>query len=264
MARLINLAELFEPPSPDFEGFNEGLWRVPSEQTASDLNYDLIQNMIKAAQQLIRSEKFAAAGRMLQEILQKSEQYGKDFAQRDEILKMQALAYWRLGKWEDAGSVFHEEFNGRSELIESLVKESLSRGKRSEAEKLMNQEFDGRVTILEFYVESLIQDKKWTKAKQYLLELLRYESTESVRCQRMNSLAQVCFAKNELSESQSYCLEALQGNDMSSRNSQYLQYESVKLLAQISRAKGNLAEAQGYMKMLSESQTGLEGIQESQ
>ena len=89
---------------------SEGLRSVSSGRPSSDLNYDTIENMIKSVSQLIESEQFATANRALQKILQKSEGYGSEFTGRDDVLKMQALTYWHLGKSNEAGKVFDNEF----------------------------------------------------------------------------------------------------------------------------------------------------------
>ena len=138
---------------------------------------------------------------------------------------------------------------------------SLRQGKPNDVEELMSREFDGKERVLELLVESFVQDKKWTKAKRYLVELLNYEAAESIRFKRMLTLAQVCLANGEYLESESWCLraQALQGKVTSPRNSQYLHYELVALLAQIWKARGNHDEAQAYTQILSESQPGLEG-----
>jgi tetratricopeptide (TPR) repeat protein len=224
-------------------------------QSKDDIDDVSIQEMRDTAAQRLAVQDYATAESMLQEVLKRSEdKYGLAFSWRDKTMEQHATACWELGKWEQADEILDQQFKGRTKLMNTLARRSVDNGKRESAERLISKHFDGKEAIMEMLVDSYLRDKKWKKARRILIELLQNETNQTVRLERMHTLATVCFTLKEYGKAEGWCLKALIGRQDSQKF-----YESVTLLAQIYNADANVP-ASAYEAVLADLSPGLHGI----
>jgi tetratricopeptide (TPR) repeat protein len=227
----------------------------------SDFEYEAIQQMRKTAFRSFVEKDYINAEPILQRILRKSEEkYLMDgFPWKDETILMLAKACWRISKFDDAGRLLEQRFEGRDRLMETLAKESLDLRKRSDAERILVQEFQGKEPVLDRLANSYLQDKKWKEAKSAFLDLMRYSADDNVRLQRMHTLAKICFALKQYKAAEEWCLLAVKGRQTTLGKRHHQFYDSVNLLTQICKAKGDHVEAKAYMAVLRDLPPGLQG-----
>jgi hypothetical protein len=229
----------------------------PYRQPKDDIDDKSIEEMRNTASQSFAAQDYATAESMLQEVMKESEdKYGPAFNWRDETMERHATACWELGKWEQADKILDQQFKGRAKLMNTLARRSVDNGKRDSAERLLSKHFDGREAIMEILVESYLRDKKWENASRLLVELLQNETRQTIRLERMHTLATVCFALKEYGKAEGWCLKTLIGRqgEMSHKF-----YDSVTLLAQIYNADANV-QASTYEAVLADLSPGLHGI----
>jgi len=216
--------------------------------------------MRKVAAQFYEAKNYAAAEPVLARVLNRSEEkYMLGFLWRDETIKMLAKSCCRIGKFDAANNLFRRSFEGRDELMSTLASESLEAGKKGDAEKIMVQEFKGRENLLESLARSYIQERKWKEAKNVLLNLLKYDAEEKVKCQRIYSLAKSCYSLKHFTAAEEWCLIAVRTAHIVFGERHHQFYESVNLLVQISQAKGDHIEAGAYRAILADLPRGLSG-----
>lgn len=252
-------------PSNDVERLNSRTSELTLVDPDPGFDDEHIQKLRNRASTSIEAKDYATAEPILQNIMEKSEdKYGTGFMWRDETMEMRAAACWELGKLEEANKLFDQQFKGRGKLMETLAKESLVQGKRNSAEILLNKHFEGRESIMELLAESYLREKKWDKAKEFLVQLLQSETDQTARLQRMHTLANVCFAQKDLREAEAWCLKAVIGRQttLGDRHPQF--YESITLLAQIYNAEGSVFQADSYEAVLADLSPGLRGIHSPQ
>ena len=249
---------LFSLPDDSIEGHRR---RHTFSTEEPDVEYKAIQEMRKVAEQYYQNKNYAVAEPILRKILFKSEEkYLIGFTWRDQTMAMLAKSCCRVSKFDEADKLFHQSFEGRDVLMETLTKEYLERGKISEAEKIMVREFQGRHPLLELLGGSYMQARKWKEAKNVLLELLKYDAEEKVRCQRIYLLAKICYSLRQLKAAEEWCLIAVRGTQATLGERHHQFYESVNLLVNISQAKGDHVEAGAYRAVLADLPPGLQGI----
>lgn len=227
----------------------------------SDIEQEAIQQMRKDAKKAFADKDYINAEPILQKILRKSEEkyLMEGFPWRDKTIWMLAKACWRISKFDDAVRFFDQRFEGRDKLMESLAKESLDLRKRSDAERILVQEFQGKEAILDRLANSYLQDKKWKEAKNTFLNLMKYNADDSIRLQRIHMLARICFALKQYQAAEEWCLLAVRGRQTTLGKRHHQFYDSVNLLTQICKAKGDHVEAKAYMAVLRDLPLGLQG-----
>lgn len=227
----------------------------------SDIEYEVIQHWLKLAADKFEVRDYLGAESFLKKILVESQKkYGEQFLWRDETTKMLAIAYCHQAKWTEADVLFAEDFKERSRTIETLAMGFFLLGKKEEAGKIcLGKQFEAREKIVELLATSYYHEKKWGKAKIFLIELLEYEMEEKLRLERMHTLAEICFAAGDLEDAKTWCTKAVQGRLTTLGKRHYLFYQSVNLLAQIYDAKGEFVEAEGYKAVLAVLPPGLQG-----
>lgn len=225
-----------------------------------DLTAGVIVEMRKLAARKFEAKDYAAAGRTLQKILQKSEErFGEGFEWKGETLGMYAKVCWLSGRREEALKIFEQEFDGRAGVMETLAKESVRRRKWSWVEDILIKDFDGKEQILELVTESYVAKKKWNDANKSLNALLKYETDAGVQLQRMHDLAKVCLAQKKFDLAVEWCGKAVEGRQRTLGMRHHLFLESAFLLAQIYKAKGDRIEAHAYDAVLANLPSGLQG-----
>lgn len=92
-----------------------------------DLTTGVIVEMRKLAARNFEAKDYVTAGRILQKILQKSEEkFGEVFEWKGESLGMYAKACWLSGRRDEALKIFKQEFDGRAGVMQTLAKESVT------------------------------------------------------------------------------------------------------------------------------------------
>jgi hypothetical protein len=178
--------------------------------------------------------------------------YSTGWKWRDEILRMLAVCYCRLERWEKAGQVLDQDFEGKAKEMAAVATEFCLQDRLDAAKNLLSRDFEGRDKIMELYAKRAYWCRQWDEAEEALLKLLpSRESEDKLEGLRyMQALAEVSLAKGDIKTARERCLKAMYGRKNMLGKTHVLYYQSVNLFALICEGLNDKIGAEGYKALL--------------
>jgi tetratricopeptide (TPR) repeat protein len=240
------------PPAPRVQSPILSASPVPTTQsTTSDA--ELIQQWRLSGSRNFATGDYGRAQMLLEQVIKGSEtMFGDDYAWRAETKSLLAETCIRLGRWDEAGKIFTEKYDGREAQIDSVANGFLRERQWDKLTWVLQQKFSGRETIMEAASRALILDQKWAEAKEMLVGLMTYKKEDCARgLERMYLLAEVCWSRKDLGDAKQMCITAIESQNSILQRSDPLYSQFVKLAIQICDAQNEREQAEKFRSLLS-------------
>ena len=167
-------------------------------------------------------------------------------------MRMLVLIYGKTGRLTEANDLLNQEFEGRDRTIETLAAELCQERRWEEVVRILHHEFQARENVLERVSRAFVMDEKWGDAKGVLIELMKYGAEETMKgLERMSVLAEVCWAKGDLTDTKHWCVTAIRGEGSILEKGNPLFAQFVKILVQVCEAQEDAEGAAEYKGLLS-------------
>jgi len=152
------------------------------------------------------------------------------------VFEEQLIMNWR----ETAERNFHSRNYAEAEKYLQRVLERL--------EARYNTDFEARNTMREMLANAYYRQNKWPLAAKVFLGLLEAHKDEFPKSiDLMQQVAEIYYRNGDLDLAEGFCLKAAEGRK-TEHNVRF--YESISLLVDIYKAKGDNVESDGYMQIL--------------
>jgi hypothetical protein len=217
------------------------------------IDYDLMDSLLTSAENKFRNKAYAGAEEILQRMLVRANvTYSSRWKWRGQILRMLAVCYCQLERWEEAAQVLDQGFNGREQEMATVATDFCLHDRLDAAKNLLKRDFQGRDKIMEFYAKKAYWRRRWGNAEEALLKLLHSTEPEGEleAFRYMQALAEVKLAKGDLEIARDLCLKAMYGRKNTLGKTHVVYYQSVNLLALICEAQNDQVEAEAYKALL--------------
>jgi hypothetical protein len=190
---------------------------------------------------------------LLEQVIKGSEtMFGDDYPWRAETKSLLAETCIRLGRWDDAGKIFAEKYDGREAQIDAMANGFLRERQWDRLNWVLRHKFSGRENIMEAASRALILDQKWAEAKEMLVGLMTYKKEDSARgLERMYLLAEACWSRKDLGDAKQMCITAIESQNSILQRSDPLYSQFVKLAVQICDAQNEREQAEKFRSLLS-------------
>jgi hypothetical protein len=163
-----------------------------------------------------------------------------------------------LGKIIKSSEIIHgASFQGRAEIVQLLVLSLSQQGKWEETHALLSEKFDGREETMEQIVADCRQQGNWEEA-EYMLRNLWNHPTEprdnQSRSQKMlrlkQAFAEVYLGKKDYPNAEKWCHLAVREIKANVGMKHPSFFGAIYLLAEIHKAKGDIAEMEAYRSLV--------------
>ena len=220
---------------------------------------EMIQRWRQSGSRSFATGDYGGAQLLLEQVVKGSEQrFGNDYEWRAETKSLLAETCLRLGRWDEAGKVLSEKYDGREAQIDGIANGFLRDRQWDKLTWILGQQFEGRENVMEAASRALILDQKWAEAKEMLVGLMKYKTEDSPRgLERMYLLAEVCWSRKDLGDAKQVCNTAIESPKSILQKSDPLYSQFVKLAVQICEAQTERDEADKFKSLLS---SGVAGI----
>jgi hypothetical protein len=226
---------------------------MPYQAELPNIDHYLIESLVELAKTKESEKDYSGSRKVLDRILKEARvTYRTHWKWRDEVLRLCAVVYCRLGQWEDADLVLNQEFGGRREVLEAMASEFCVQDRLDAGKRLLTREFEGRDKIVELYAKRAYWRRQWKEAEEALSTILqsRLDEQDLGRYCLMQSLAEVNWASGANDTALQWCMKAMQGREMALGKYDVLYYQSVSLLTLICKSRKDLLEAERYDALL--------------
>lgn len=191
--------------------------------------------LLKSASEKMEAREYGEAAAMLESSLALGQ---------DEALRMLLIAYFHLGKWDEAEMVAREKFEGRDETMKMLVNEFCEEENWTAAENVLRFRFEGRDQMEEVLAMSYYDRGKWDEAEKLLLDLVRGRKEFTVQgLHALHMLANIKYNREEYEDAEDFCIRSMNGRRMILGNQHVSYFQSVNMLSEIYQAEGDLVDA---------------------
>jgi len=231
---------------------------VPVQQRATP-DTEIIQRWRQSGSRCFAIGDYGRAQALLEQVVKGSEQmFGSDYEWKAETKSLLAETCVRLGKWDEAGKVLSEKYDGRDAQIDGIAHGFLRDRQWDKLTWILLQQFEGRENVMEAASRAFILDQKWAEAKEMLVGLMEYKTEDSPRgLERLYLLAEVCWSRKDLGDAKQICITAIESPKSVLQRSDPLYSQFVKLAVQICHAQNEEDEADKFKSLLS---SGVAGI----
>jgi len=235
---------------------------VPVQQRATP-DTEIIQRWRRSGSRCFATGDYGRAQALLEQVVKGSEQmFGSEYEWKAETKSLLAETCVRLGRWDEAGKVLSERYDGRDAQIDGIAHGFLRDRQWDRLTWILRQQFEGRENVMEAASRAFILDQKWAEAKEMLVGLMEYKTEDNPRgLERMYLLAEVCWSRKDLGDAKQICTTAIESPKTILQKSDPLYSQFVQLAVQICHAQTDGAEADKFTSLLS---SGVAGIPSNQ